>query len=81
MGNYECVSLHIYRVILNNFIGSLLRISLMSLDSRIQDASEKENFNIEMEETYALIGKLMTENADLVEKVSRKRLCMQLMMV
>ncbi|KNA04880.1 hypothetical protein SOVF_195580 [Spinacia oleracea] len=35
-----------------------------------KDASEKENFNIEMEETYALIGKLMTENADLVEKVN-----------
>uniref|UniRef100_A0A803L3J8 Uncharacterized protein n=2 Tax=Chenopodium quinoa TaxID=63459 RepID=A0A803L3J8_CHEQI len=36
-----------------------------------KDASEKENLNTEMEEMYALIGKLMAENADLVEKVNQ----------
>uniref|UniRef100_A0A803MI44 Uncharacterized protein n=2 Tax=Chenopodium quinoa TaxID=63459 RepID=A0A803MI44_CHEQI len=36
-----------------------------------KDASEKESLNTEMEEMYALIGKLMAENADLVEKVNQ----------
>ncbi|CAO2839131.1 unnamed protein product [Amaranthus hypochondriacus] len=35
------------------------------------DVFEKENLNAEIEEAYALIGKLMTENAELVEKVNQ----------
>lgn len=35
----------------------------------MQDVSEKDNLNAQMEEAYALIGKLITENAELVEKV------------
>lgn len=35
-----------------------------------KDKEEKEILNAELEGTYALIGKLMTENAELVEKVN-----------
>ena len=42
---------------------------LLSLKFLMQDVFEKENLNAEIEEAYALIGKLMTENAELVAKV------------
>lgn len=42
---------------------------LICFEFLIQDKDEKEILNAELEGTYALIGKLMTENAELVEKV------------